>query len=156
MIKDEILAALPKLSRAELEVIHGLAGHLLGTSGLPLTGAGQTVLNALLTAIGQPAGYFDVIAASQRRSFEARVGNLTKFLNENFDGWAENKLTEQAFLTELFRLLVTDLKNRGVKPSLGVMLLNIRRIPEVFDNAFPGYRESGLGKVVLEAFKPKL
>jgi hypothetical protein len=153
MTKDQIVAALPKLSKTDLEVIHGLTGHLLGAAGLPLTPIGQAFINALLTATGQPKGYISPVAASQRRAFETRAGHLAAFLNENFKGWDDNKTTQHAFLTELFRLLADDLKNRGVKPTLGVMIINMKRIPEVFDNAFPLYRESGLGHVILAKFK---
>lgn len=151
--KDEILAALPKLTQSELEVVHGLSGHLLGVARLPVTGTAQAIINALLTATGQPTGYLNPLAATQWKAFEARVANLTLFLNQHFKGWDDNKITQLAFLTMLFQLLTDDLKRHGVKPTLGVMLINLKRIPQIFDDAFPDYLESGMGHVILSKFK---
>ena len=159
MTKDEVLAALPKLTKPELEVVAAMCGHLLGghtaAQNLPATGPSQAVFNALVAALGLPMGYQSFSALNAAKHFENRVGTLVLFLNDHFKGWDDHKITQQAFLTELFRLLADDLKNRGVNPSVGVMVINMRRIPEVFDSCFPGYRQSGAGYMIMERFKPK-
>jgi hypothetical protein len=59
----------------------------------------------------------------------------------------------------LCRLLVSalmdELRSRGIGVAFGTVATNIGRLPEIFDSAFPGYLESGLGFVVPLAMKRK-
>jgi len=49
----------------------------------------------------------------------------------------------------MFGLVVDDLTTRGMTPSLNLLILNMGRVPEVFDSNYPGYRASGLASQVL-------
>lgn len=154
--KDQILGALPTLSKADLISVHAVAGQLLGAAGAtPQSGTGQTaqIFDALAGALCLTVPYTSFDVTSTARKFDAQLPDLTVFLNVQFSGWDKNKLTQLAFLKMLFGLLADDLKGRGVAPTLGIMVVNLRRLPEVFDNAFPGYREAGLGKMILKNFQ---
>lgn len=156
-LKESIFGALPKLSRDDLVAVHLMAGHLLGAATAPIDeGAGtanQAIFNALVAALGLPLAYSSFNLTSSAKLFEKKLPSLIEFLNVNFKGWDAKKVTQLAFLRMLFGLLVDDLKEREVTPSMGILISNMGRIPEVFDNAFPFYRESGLGKVILKKFQ---
>lgn len=156
MTKEQILASLPKLTRPDLEAVHAVAGSLLG-GRVSNVGAGAspvavTVFDALVTTLGvftTLATYTPVVT----RQFEKRLPALEAFLGEKINLWKEGKVTQMAFLRMIFGLLADDLKNRGVVPTVGIMIVNMGRIPEVFDDAFPGYIESNMAAVILKRFQ---
>ena len=156
-LKEQILAILPKLSKDDLAAVHLMAGHLLGAAtGGSNDGAGtvgQAVFNALSAALGLPISYQSFNLTSAAKQYDKKLPELLKFLNGSFEGWDKNKVTQEAFLRMLFGLLADDLKEREVTPSIGIMISNMSRMPEVFDSSFPLYRESGLGKVILKKFQ---
>lgn len=151
------MAALPRLARADLEAVHGLCAHLLGATGAAQAGAlgaDLALYDALVTAIGASVPYSALPTDSARR-LRNNVPSFIKFLDTNFVGWDHNKITKTAFLRMLFTLLVSDLKGRGVSPSVNIIIVNMGRMPEVFDNAFPGYLGAGLGHVILKQYARK-
>jgi len=156
-LKEQILSLLPKLARDDLAAIHLMAGHLLGAATVaPEAEAdtvGQGIFDALVAALGLPLAYSSFTLTTSAKTFDKKVPGLVKFLNTSFPGWDAKKVSEQAFLRMLFGLLVDDLKEREVTPTLGILIANISRVPEVFDNSFPMYLESGLGKVILKKFQ---
>lgn len=151
------MAALPSLARADLEAVHGLCTHLLGATGTAqpgALGAGLALYDALVTALGASVPYSALPTDSARR-FRKAVPHFIKFLDTNFVGWDSNKITKTAFLRMLFTLLVTDLKGRGVSPSVNIIIVNMGRMSEVFDNSFPNYLENKLGHVILKQYARK-
>lgn len=153
--KDTILGALPALSQVDLAAIHAVAGQLLGAatgrSKNQPTVDSSLFFDALGAALGQPVFGFN---PTIRLRFDKALPALTSFLDTDFKGWDANKVGQIAFLRMLFNLLVKDLKERGVPPTLGIIVNNMPRIPEVFDAAFPGYRESGIAaEMILKHFK---
>lgn len=157
MTKEQILGALPKLEKADLESIHAMCGHLIGAAtganGSKGTELGQTFFEALVALLGLPWGYQSLADTQWGRRFETKIKLTKNFLDKDFQGWDANKVGQQAFVRMLFELLIDDLKGRGVTPSLGVVSQNLQRLPEVFDNAFPDYRASGMGDMVLKRFQ---
>ena len=152
MIKDEILVALPKLPKADLEAIHALAGHLLGpTSGLGEQG--QAIFDALAASLGLTASYASITASKPARLFIQRLPAFVLFMGKNFPGWDDTKVGQQAFLRMLFGLIITDLNNRGVTASLGMVVSNMGRLPEIVETNFPDYLKSGMGYVILKRFQ---
>lgn len=153
--KSDILGALPKLSRGDLEAVHAMASHLLGATAAPATAGGTlggAVFDALVAALGASMAY-SRYSPTASRQFEKKLPDLTKFLDQHFEGWNQNKVSQLAFLKMLFSLLADDLKERGVAPTIGIMVTNIPRLSEVFNNAFPGYLANGLGSMILKNFQ---
>jgi hypothetical protein len=129
-----------------------MATHLQGRTGAVDEGAtplGQVVFSALVAALGRPTAPLTGPIAKQ---LNKRLTNLTDFLNRDLRGWDKNKISQQAFLRMLFRLLASDLKNRNVTPTLGILITNMQRLPEVFDASFPGYREAGIAHIIFDQF----
>lgn len=155
--KDDILGALPSLTRPELEAIEAMCRQLCGGRvgnveqlSHPL---GLIVFNALTATLGLTMPYAQYSPTSARQ-FEKRLPELISFLDKYFAGWAASRNRQLAFLRMLFELLYNDLVSRGVKPTLGIMIVNIGRMAEVFDAQFPGYRHAGIAaSVILKHFK---
>jgi hypothetical protein len=152
MDKDEILRALPKLPKADLEAIHALAGHLLGPANGGLGEQGQAVFDALAASLGLTASYASMAASKPARLFIQRLPAFVAFVGKNFPGWDDTKVGQQAFLRMLFGLIITDLNKRNVTASFGMVVSNMGRLPEIIESAFPDYLKSGLGKIILEKF----
>lgn len=157
MTKDEIIAALPSLTRPDLEQIHALASSLLGGHLGNVAGPAPTLAGPLIEALGGAINaampLSNLTGTTTGKTFQKHLPAVGKFLDAHFNGWSTNKLTQTAFLHMLMGLLRDDLKERGVTPSLGIMVSNLGRLPEIFDNAYPQYLEAGLGDMVLRHFK---
>jgi hypothetical protein len=112
-------------------------------------------LSALVTATGQPKGYVTATPTKWAQQFEKQVPILVEYLNLNFKGWDKNQIVQTAFLSMIFELLVVDIRKRhfglnGV--GFGTAVLNMGQIPRIVDDAYPGYRESGMLGMVLKQF----
>lgn len=156
MTKDQILAALPKLSQADLGIIIAAAMHLqaaTGTQANQPAGLGHAIFNALGATVGAFVPYESFAVTKTARQLEIRLPDLEKFLNKEFPGWDVNKLTQTAFLRMLVNLIANDLTGRGVKPTFGSVVINLHRLPDIFDDAFPHYLINGLGPLVLKNFQ---
>lgn len=155
MTKDDILGALPALSQADLAAIQALTASLLNdrTAAVdgPATPLAGLTWQAMHTAVNAPHSL--PIGTPAGRSLNKRVAGLEKFLNRHFSGWDSNKVSALAFLTMLIRLLRDDLQERGVRPTILLLANNLIRLPEVFEDAYPGYLEAGLANHVLRHFQ---
>jgi len=156
--KDEILAALPNLNRADLEAVKAITISLLGgrvsnvSNGA--TTAPETIFEALTAAISRPMPYSSLPPALVKH-YEANFPSLIIFFNKYFKGWDSNKITQTGFLRMIFGLIAYDLKERGATPSVGALIYNLPRIYEIVDNAFPDYLKSNMGHMILKMFKKK-
>lgn len=157
MTKDDILAALPKLKLEDLTIIHSMAAHLISGHTTPQNNAAGTLAALIFNALSGPLNvtqpYANIVNTKWGRQFDAKVPELAKWLDKNFDGWSANKMTQLAFLQWLFTLLVDDLKQRNVPRSLAMAVTNLGQIPRIVENAYPGYLESGFGKLILSNFQ---
>jgi hypothetical protein len=157
MTKDLILAALPTLTRPDLEQVAAMAQTLLGgrvgNVEPPASPLAAALIQALGEAINAPVPLSNLTGTTTGKTFQKHLPAIGKFLDAHFSNWSTNKLTQAAFLHMLMELLRDDLKERGLTPSLGIMVTNLGRLPEVFDNAYPGYLEAGLGDMVLRHFR---
>lgn len=156
MQKDEILGVLPTLDRTSLEAIHALTGALLGATGAidsPLPPQQAVCFNALVSALGASIAYASLANTQTGKLFNKRMPDFITFLDTNFKGWDSNKITQLAFLRMIFTLIKDDLQKRDVTPSVGMVVSNMIRIRDVFEQAFPGYLSGGMGEVILKRFK---
>jgi hypothetical protein len=159
MTKGEILKALPKLSRADLEAITAVAQSLLGASQAPKAGSAAPLAAQLFEgisgALNLNASYGNMPAVLKVK-LDAKAADLTGFFDRSFKGWDSNKTRQRKFLLFMFGLLREDLKRLKLKPTLTTMINNLHRMTEVFDDAFPGYRASGLASMVFRFTDAKL
>ena len=155
--KDNILGALPGLSDQDLETVLATASSLLnsrtGPKGQALTAQAAPFFNALQAALGSTMPYSAIANTSHATRFHNKVLPLAKYLDQQFPGWDKSQISQLAFLTMLFGLVVTDLKSRELTPSIGMLINNLPRIPSLLDAAFPDYVQGGLASIILKRFQ---
>jgi hypothetical protein len=156
--KDQILAFLPSLTKDELTAVIAVASQLLG--GLPVAAdeaaspIATIVLDAIAMALNRSKGPpLNALTNTFASQFNKKLPLLISFFNENFAGWDENKLLQIAFTREMMILLRDDLKRIDIKPTYLTLVRNLHRIGGVFESAFPGYIESGLGYIFLQRLR---
>ena len=155
--KDNILGALPGLSDQDLETVLATASSLLnsrtGPKGQALTAQAAPFFNALQAALGSAMPYSALANTSHATRFHNNVLPLTRYLNRQFPGWDKNKISQLAFLTMLFGLVIADLKSMELTPSTGMLISHMLRIPTLLDAAFPDYVQGGLASIILKRFQ---
>ena len=149
--KGQILALLPSLNKADLAAVMAACNGLLG----PVHGAGASqadeVFNALGAALGLANGAtLRDMSPKTVKKFHQQLPILVSLLDRDFKKWNDNKVKQEAFLRLLFELLANDLRSINIKPSYTTMVMSLHRMAEVFDVAFPEYRKSGLGSLILD------
>lgn len=160
MNKDKILAELPELSLEDLTIIHAIASKLIQGRSMGQTNKASTLAALCFEALSGPlnvtGSYASRATTKWGIQFEKKVPDLAKWLDLHFVGWADNKVSQLAFLQLLFTMMANDLKRRNLPRSLAMAVTNLDQIPRIFESAFPGYLESGLGKLIMERFQKPL
>lgn len=148
MTKNQVLAALPKLTKADLATVRAAVDHLLG----PQQGATLTappLFNALAGLIGNRVTYQAFTTMGAYKHWAKNVTTVDEFITEHFPD--TSKVLSAALLRFLMELIVDDLKGRKVPATLGSITVNLGRLPEIFESAFPGYLESGAAHLIVKA-----
>lgn len=157
MNKDSILAALPQLSLEDLTVVCSVTQSLIkGRTAVdlpPASGLAAMVFDAMGGPMNVTVPYASMAGTKWGKQFEKKVPELGKWLDQHFDGWSTNKVTQLAFLQWLFVLLANDLKRRELPRSLAMVVTNLEQIPRIVENAYPSYLESKLGGLILAHFQ---
>jgi hypothetical protein len=109
------------------------------------------VFEALCKAVSVHIPYEKLPPASKKQ-FDDRLPLLVTYLHQNFDGWDKKRNGQRAFLLTLMGLLAADLRDKYVTPTPSVMIQNLSRVPEVFENNFPDYISSGMTRLVTRKF----
>jgi hypothetical protein len=148
---NDVLAILPTLNKKELEAVIAVANQLLrGAEGVNDTASPIMALTfeAISGALNSPMK-LNMMPANLIRQFEKKLPSLILLFNADFEGWDATKNLQIAFLRYMMILLRVDLENLKINPSPRSMIDNLPRMGEAFDNAFPNYRKSGLGNLII-------
>ncbi len=147
--KETVLSLLPALTRRDLQEINLVATHLLTQ--------GSSYLNVELPTIELWRDAINAILGRQKNLNTPTRGFVGKQLRAYAPGAEEflKSILPKARMIDraharalLISLLADDLKRRRVNPTPGILATNLNRLPEVFDDAYPLYRESGLTHLV--------
>lgn len=151
MTRDDILAALPKLTRNDLLALQGVILSLLGASKPDDLSHPSLKLYSALTAIcGASVPYATFLLSNHGKLFKKNTPAVMEFIAATFPN-LKTKVEEQAVMRLVLGLVVDDLAARlRAKPSMGMVASNLPRIPELFENAYPGYLESGLAHLIAD------
>ena len=79
------------------------------------------------------------------------INGLPEFVQKHFG--KISKVDRLGVYVLMHNILINDLRKRNIPVSIGSICRNLNRITETFNNEFPGYFESGMGKVILFAMK---
>lgn len=149
MTRDDVLAALPLLKQPDLLAIQGVISRLLGASNVGGLGPPSANLyNVLAALLGASVPYDAFMKGSQGKLWGKHAPRVLEFIAATFPN-IKTRVEEQAMMRLVLGLVVDDLKGRlRATPSLGMVASNLGRVPELFDSAFPSYRESGLAHLI--------
>jgi hypothetical protein len=144
MNKSQILEALPKLSQADLAAVHAMAGHLLSAT-MPTSAPDSLTYDAIVVTLNLTAH----MAPNAARALASRQPVLFKFFDEYFPGWNKSKIVQTAFLQYMMGILRNNLIKVGVRPTPLIMIKHLHRVPEVFEDSFPGYLNCGIATALI-------
>jgi hypothetical protein len=157
---QDIIEALPELSKVDLKTVRDTASFLLGgDSGKEgVHQSDDTLFNAMANQLSKNGLRTEFNYNTFKKS-KSHVGwattrkELADFVSRCFGNIS--KTEEVSLYNLLFDLLITDLKKRGAPLTVSVLAINANRLPEVFERSFPGYISSGLAHVVLKTMEGK-
>ncbi len=159
-VRDSVLAMLPTMSVEDLITVQAVATKLIGARTVPQTGEAGRLPAIFFEALSGPLNatqpYAKLAGTKWGKQFEGKVPDLAKWLDQHFDGWSKNKVTQLAFLRMLFSMMANDLKRRNLPRSLAMAVTNLEQIPRIVENGYPGYLDAGMGKLILKSFQPPL
>lgn len=151
--KSEILQALPKLTKKELQDVKAAVDFFL--RGTPARQADEfeealsSALKATLAAhqVWIPKNWLSQQTGTYGKAWHSHLTAIRALLAA-LQGTPAIPLpapSQNAVLRHLWALLAADLLERKVPITAGTMVVNMGRIQEVFERAYPGYLRSGLG-----------
>lgn len=143
---SQIISALPNLKSKELSSIKA-AIEQLQTKEAPDKDV-QLLFDAILTTINSKLPWAKFEGSSAYKDFQAGAPGAVQFINQTFKPSTRTKTFLAMRLS--IGLLVISLKKREIYTTVGTMCRNLNRLPMVFDDAFPGYRESGLVPMLMK------
>jgi len=146
------LGGLPK---KDLQALQGRVNHLLNytrTTTIPTSPLPEDLYQAIQTTLiprQHSCLHWSLFQKQDSYAqFVERVNTLSLFFTAHTP---TNKVERVAFYLFLIRLLVASLEEQHVPISSRALCTNIHRLPDMIDQAFPGYLESGLFPWVLSA-----
>lgn len=149
--KDEIIAALPGLSKADLTAIKAVVGALLdkGVPKVPLaTNNPQAWLfEALRATVTSPHH----MTTTAQKAFNKNAPIALAFIAGAFDGVLANRAKAQALMRYLLGLLVEQMKRQKILVTQSSVAINLHRLERAFDDAFPDYTRAGVGMLVMRS-----
>ncbi len=148
MTVNKVLATLPHLSQEELATVRAAIEHLLvhQVDELDTTSPLYTTLASLLNIGLSYRDFHNVQSYSTWRKVAPKV---VSFITDTFP--QATKVAKIAMMTFMLEALIEDLKGRGVPLTLATVTINLSRLPAIFDECYPGYREAGKVHLILEA-----
>lgn len=147
---NEMLKLLNKLSQPELATIKAATEHLL-TKQVDELDTTSVLYSTMATLLGVGLSYRDFHNVTAFSTWRKSAPSVVSFIEATFPG--ATKVAKCAMMTFLLEALIDDLRGRGVPISLGTVTVNIQRLPALFDECFPSYRETGLAHLVLSAME---
>ena len=150
MTKDQILAALPTLSKGDLKAIQTVIGGFLVNGGSneawPPNNQQAWLIEAIWAASGQHTSR--VIGRTFKLAFNKNATAALSFMEDSFKPSLDNKVLALGAMRYLLSLLADDLKAKKIPVSPTTLVINLGRLPEVYEAAFPGYIQSGLAGLI--------
>jgi hypothetical protein len=142
----QIIAALPLLTGNERSLIHAALAEMGQAAD---SGPHSLLYGVVADLTGTKLPYSRFTVGPLYKHFKGKAQATTQFIDTCF-GWPDQRSTH-ALMRMLVEGLISDLTAAGVTPSLRAVVLQLDKLPQVFDRMFPGYRQSGAAKIVLES-----
>ena len=150
MTVAQVVSALPSFGLKDLKTIKSVLDSLVvGEPEDPQ----DYIINALRVELGN-VGVAGWSASDHVKRMWAKAHIVIEtFLNKNFVGVSQSK--RYALCRMLFATLIINLRDMNVPVTFNTVVQQSHRLPEMFENAFPGYLASGLSYMVIAAITGK-
>jgi hypothetical protein len=152
--KDQIIGALPNLSHEALAAIRAVIGTLLDQGPIDHPQAQQGPTAWLIEALAGVLGMAQVPPTMLQSRFGKQITKtgpvFLAFVEKHFATKLQRRVDAVAVMRSLIALIADDLKRRNTPVSYGTLVVNLHRVEEVFDTAFPSYISSGLAHMVIK------
>jgi len=141
--KDQILAALPLMDKADLKAVYLVTQTLLGDAGTVLA---ETPTGWLCEALASTTGASTVSFTQglTGKAFTRNAPVFLEFVNKHFKESMKRKTTALSVMRFLLKLIKDDLK----EPTARKLVMNLHFISDVFNRAFPGYLDGQAAKFI--------
>lgn len=155
---ETIISKLPQMSISELNQVRQMTDILLGTSKeqkienedeYELFEAAKAGLAA--SGIRYQISYQSFSETKYYKAWKKGFNTVVEFVNTSFRGFIKKKAQKVGLYRILIKSLIIELSSRGIPVSLNTIAMNLHRIPQVFDRAFPDYLKSGIAFLVPQA-----
>lgn len=147
----EIMQALPRLKVEELATIKAGIEHLLKGNASDTRDATEPLYDVVARAIGAKQSFQSFKGMRAFLTWKSKAPGVVLFIDELYP--QAKLVAKQALMSMLVDGLITALKRHKVPITIGTMATNIARLPQVFETAFPDYRESGMQHMILKAME---
>lgn len=148
MKASEIIAALPKLSRSDLITIELAAKHLIAGGSTDAPDDSRIIYDAITSGLGVMMNFEVFKTTVVYKHWAGRSKIVIDFIEKAFPG--VSKTSRTAIVAFLIGALIEDMRDRKVPTTLNTVVLNLSRVPQVFEDAFPGYWGSALTGLILK------
>jgi hypothetical protein len=148
-----VLSELAKLNKKELATVRAAIEQLLGPDkALASPPVALTLYEAVRVAGGQDKLPLERVKRFGwvRFSTEAAL-----FIESTWPQAKHNKIVRMGLERLLISLLIEDLRGKNINITVGSVVRNLGRLPEVFDSEFPGYRINKLQSLILKAMEKR-
>lgn len=150
----DIITALGVLRKEDLMIIRGALDRLTDTPEVTRADQTSPLFDALISLLSIRMSYAAFAKPTRTyKQWQRHAPGVIRFIESTFK--PADRITTHALMAIMLEMLQADLKGRHVPISLGSMIVNMQRIPKVFDAQFPDYIESGLVNVILKRMKVK-
>ena len=147
---NDILAVLPSLQQHELATIKAAINHLL-VKQIDDVDTTSPLYEAMANLLGVGLSFRDFHNVTSYSTWKKSAPHVVSFIEKTYP--QATRVAKLAMMTFLLEALIDDLKGRGVPITLGTVTVNLERLPALYDQCFPGYRESGMAHLVLKSMK---
>lgn len=143
---EQIIAALPSLSRQDRLAVRAACDTLLQGKST-LNKEAFTLYEIIAKGVGSSMPWARVPAALQSALAAAQPG-LQAFIDQTWPG--QSRVHNIMITQRLLAQLAGDLHERQIPVSVATIIRNLGRIQDVFDDAYPKYRQAGLAGLILK------
>jgi hypothetical protein len=149
-----IISKLTSLNKKELATVKAAIDQLLGPqAALAASPSNLSLFEAIRVATGAMVTYDRLKGGNTGASWRKYSPLAVSFIETTWPCTKQNKMVRLGLERLLISLLVEDLREKRVNVTVGALVRNLGRLPEVVDAEFPGYRESQLQSLIIKAME---
>lgn len=142
-----IVAELTRLEARELDAVIAACTKLKGQQRTEDPHA--HLLGVIGHAVGDPLAYTKFKRSKEKREWRSSAAGVVSFVQDAWPGL--RRVGHHAVLAFMIDILIKDMKKQDMPVNLTTVCNNLGRAPQVFDAAFPDYRQSGMQHMILKA-----